>query len=107
MEKKNKKTLKTPEIPPIPLTRKELKDLFNYHIPCLCCGEEMLHPDIYMQMLDMKELGGNAADAVKFLEPYEGIMHSVEKQVFNMFKTMSKKYPNKKTPPPQLNKTTE
>ena len=95
MEKKNKKTLNTPECPPIPLTRKELKDLFNYHIPCLCCGEEMLHPDIYMQMLDMKELGGNAADAVKFLEPYEGIMHSVEKQVFNMFKTMSKKYPNK------------
>ena len=79
----------------IPLTRKELKNLFNYRIPCLCCGYEMLHPDIYMHLMERKELGGKASDVIKILEPFENIMHPVERQVFNMFKTMSVKYPDK------------
>ena len=98
MEKKSKKTKKaeiTGELPQIPLTRKELKNLFNYHIPCLCCGREMLHPDIYMSLMEKKELGGKASDAIKILEPFEDIMHPVERQVFNMFKTMAVKYPDK------------
>ena len=98
MEKKSKKTKKaeiTGELPQIPLTRKELKNLFNYHIPCLCCGREMLHPDIYMSLMEKKELGGKASDAIKILEPFEDIMHPVERQVFNMFKSMATKYPDK------------
>ena len=97
MEKKFKKTKKEiqNDLPQIPLTRKELKNLFNYHIPCLCCGLEMLHPDTYMHLMERKELSGTACDAIKVLEPYEYIMHPVEKQVFNMLKSMSAKYPNK------------
>ena len=78
----------------IPLTRKELKNLFNFHIPCMCCGMEMLHPDIYTEILDKHLLVGNAIDVIKVLEPYERIMHPVERQVFNMFKSMAPKYPN-------------
>ncbi len=83
------------KIPEIPLTRKELKNLLNYRIPCLCCGMEMLHPDIYSKLLDMEELSGTAFSAIKILEPFERIMHPVERQVFNMFKSMSVKYPDK------------
>ncbi len=97
MEKKLKKTKNTfeNEFPQIPLTRKELKNLFNYRIPCLCCGKEMLHPDIYMYLSGRKELCQKASEAIKLLEPFENIMHPVERQVFNMFKTMSTKYPDK------------
>lgn len=83
------------KIPEIPLTRKELKNLLNFHIPCLCCGMEMLHPDEYMKLMDNKKLSGVAIEAIPILEPYEKIMHPVEKQVFNMFKTMAVKYPDK------------
>lgn len=83
------------KIPEIPLTRKELKNLLNYRIPCLCCGMEMLHPDIYSQLLDIKELSGPASEAIHILAPFEKIMHPVERQVFNMFKSMSAKYPDK------------
>lgn len=83
------------KIQEIPLTRKELKNLLKFRIPCLCCGMEMLHPDIYLKLLDMKELSGNAFSAIRILEPFERIMHPVERQVFNMFKSMAAKYPNK------------
>ena len=83
------------KIQEIPLTRKELKNLLKFRIPCLCCGMEMLHPDIYLKLLDMKELSGNAFSAISILEPFERIMHPVERQVFNMFKSMAAKYPNK------------
>ena len=79
----------------IPLTKKELKDLLNYRIPCLCCGQEMLHPDIYTKLMEMPELSGTALQAISVIEPYENIMHPVEKQVFNMFKSMAAKYPDK------------
>lgn len=79
----------------IPLTKKELKDLLNYRLPCLCCGQEMLHPDIYTKLMEMPELSGTALQAISVLEPYEKIMHPVEKQVFNMFKSMASKYPDK------------
>ena len=98
MEKKIKKSKITSfksELPQIPLTRKELKNLLNYRIPCLCCGKEMLHPDIYMRLIDKKELNGKASDVIKLLEPFENIMHPVERQVFNMFKSMAVKYPDK------------
>ena len=67
----------------------------NYRIPCLCCGKEMLHPDIYMNLMEKKELSGKADDAIKILEPFENIMHPVERQVFNMLKSLSAKYPDK------------
>lgn len=98
MEKKIVKTenisfkCKTQEIP---LTKRELKDLLKFHIPCLCCGMEMLHPDEYMKLMYNKKLSGVAIEAIPILEPYEKIMHPVEKQVFNMFKTMAVKYPDK------------
>ena len=79
----------------IPLTRRELKNLFNFHIPCPCCGMEMLHPDIYTNLLEEPKLSGCAKDVIEILEPFEKIMHPVEKQVFNMFKSLSVKYPDK------------
>ncbi len=79
----------------IPLTRRELKNLFNFHIPCLCCGLEMLHPDVYTILLENKKLSDKAINAIPFLEPFEKIMHPVERQVFNMFKSMAVKYPDK------------
>ncbi len=79
----------------IPLTRRELKNLFNFHIPCLCCGLEMLHPDVYTILLENKKLSDTAINAIPFLEPFEKIMHPVERQVFNMFKSMAVKYPDK------------
>jgi hypothetical protein len=79
----------------IPLTRKELKNLFNYHIPCLCCGMEMLHPDIYTELLKNEKLGDSVIEVVEILQPFENIMHPVERQVFNMFKSLANKYPNK------------
>ncbi len=79
----------------IPLTRRQLKNLLNYRIPCLCCGREMLHPDKYLELLDKEELKGNAKSAVSILEPFEKIMFPVEKQVFNMLKCLSEKYPDK------------
>lgn len=79
----------------IPLTRKELKNLLNYRIPCLCCGMEMLHPDAYMKLMENKELSNAAITVIPILEPYEKIMHPVEKQVFNMFKSLAVKYPDK------------
>ncbi len=79
----------------IPLTRRELKNLFNFHIPCLCCGLEMLHPDVYTILLENKKLSETAINASPFLEPFEKSMHPVERQVFNMFKSMAVKYPDK------------
>ena len=79
----------------IPLTRKELKTLFNYHLPCLCCGMEMMHPDVYTELLDSHKLAGKTFDVIRELEPFENIMHPVERQVFNMLKSMSQKYPDK------------
>lgn len=94
-----KKILKTEKISfkckEIPLTRKELKNLLNFNIPCLCCGMEMLHPDIYNKLMENSLLGGNVLDVIPILEPFENIMHPVERQVFNMLKSMSHKYPNK------------
>lgn len=96
MEKKVLKTEKTSfKVSEIPLTRKELKNLLNYHIPCLCCGMEMLHPDIYRELMECKDLSCEAKDVIPILEPFERIMHPVERQVFNMFKTMSAKYLDK------------
>ena len=83
------------KISKIPLTRKELKNLFKYRIPCLCCGMEMLHPDIYTNLLDSNALCGKALKVIPVLEPFEKIMHPVERQVFNMFKSMATKYPDK------------
>ncbi len=61
MEKKVLKTEKTSfKVSEIPLTRKELKNLLNYHIPCLCCGMEMLHPDIYRELMECKDLSCEA-----------------------------------------------
>jgi len=79
----------------IPLTRRELKNLLNFHIPCLCCGMEMLHPDIYTSLLENKLLAGKSSEVIKIIEPYENIMHPVERQVFNMFKSLAIKYPDK------------
>ena len=79
----------------IPLTRRELKNLLNYHIPCLCCGMEMIHPDTYTNILDNMNLSGKASDVIKILSPYEKLMHPVERQVFNMFKSLAPKYPDK------------
>lgn len=79
----------------IPLTRRELKDLLKFRIPCLCCGREMLHPDEYMKLLEIKELSGPAELVIQILEPYEKIMYPVERQVFNMLKNLAVKYPNK------------
>lgn len=79
----------------IPLTRKELKNLLNFRLPCLCCGMEMLHPDIYTDLLDNQDFSGPAIESIGILEPFEKIMHPVERQVFNMFKSMAVKYPNK------------
>jgi len=94
----DKKFIKTENISfrckEIPLTRKELKNMFNFHIPCLCCGLEMLHPDEYTKILDNHLFEGKAIDVIKFLEQYEKIMHPVERQVFNMFKGMAPKYPD-------------
>lgn len=94
-----KKVVKTENIKfrckEIPLTRKELKNLLNYKIPCLCCGLEMLHPDIYTELLENPVFTKNAIDAIPILEPFEKIMHPVERQVFNMFKSMAQKYPDK------------
>ena len=96
MEKKVKKLENLSfKVEEIPLTRKELKNLLNYHIPCLCCGMEMLHPDIYRELMESKNLSGYAKDVIPILEPFEKIMHPVERQVFNMFKSMSVKYPDK------------
>lgn len=96
MEKKVIKTETTSfKVSEIPLTRKELKNLLNYHIPCLCCGMEMLHPDIYMELMHVEALGNRAIEAIPILEPFEKIMHPVERQVFNMFKSMAVKYPDK------------
>lgn len=96
MEKKIIKTEKTSfKVSEIPLTRKELKNLLNYHIPCLCCGMEMLHPDVYMELMHVEALGSRAIEAIPILEPFEKIMHPVERQVFNMFKSMAIKYPDK------------
>lgn len=96
MEKKIVKKLNISfRTPDIPMTRKELKTLLNFRIPCLCCGMEMIHPDVYMNLINQKELCGASSVAVKILEPYEFVMHPVERQVFNMFKSMSAKYPNK------------
>ena len=55
----------------------------------------MLHPDIYTKLMEMPELSGSALEAISVLSPYEKIMHPVERQVFNMFKTMAVKYPDK------------
>lgn len=94
-----KKIIKTENISfkckEIPLTRRELKNLFNFHIPCPCCGLEMLHPDIYTKLLENKKLSGNASEVIPILEPFESIMHPVERQVFNMFKSLAIKYPDK------------
>lgn len=96
MEKKIAKTENiTFRCKDIPLTRRELKNLFHYHIPCLCCGMEMLHPDIYMELMKQKVLSDSALNAIPLLEPFERIMHPVERQVFNMFKSMAPKYPDK------------
>ena len=78
----------------IPLTRKELHSLFKYRIPCICCGLEMLHPDEYTKIIDNHLLAGKTTDIIKILEQYEKIMHPVERQVFNMIKSMSVKYPD-------------
>ena len=79
----------------IPLTRRELKNLFNYHIPCLCCGMEMIHPDVYTKILETENLSQSALEVIKILAPFEKVMHPVERQVFNMLKSMAIKYPDK------------
>lgn len=83
------------KIDEIPLTRKELRNLLNYKIPCLCCGREMLHPEIYNRLLQIKELSGPASLVIPILEPFSKIMFPVEKQVFNMLKELAAKYPDK------------
>lgn len=79
----------------IPLTRKELKNLLNFRIPCLCCGREMLHPEEYLKLIHIKELAGPSELVIQILEPYEKIMYPVERQVFNMLRNLSIKYPNR------------
>jgi len=56
---------------------------------------EMLHPDIYTKLLENSVLSAGVKDAIPVLEAFEDIMHPVERQVFNMFKSMAHKYPDK------------
>lgn len=78
----------------IPLTRKELRNILNYRIPCLCCGHEMIHPDTYTELIENPLLASNALTVIPVLEPYEKIMYPVERQVFNMPKNLSVKHPD-------------
>lgn len=48
----------------IPLTRKELRNILNYRIPCLCCGHEMIHPDTYTELIE------NPAFSIKCFNSY-------------------------------------
>lgn len=55
----------------IPLTRKELRNILNYRIPCLCCGQEMIHPDTYTELIENPLLASTASVVIPILEPYE------------------------------------
>ncbi len=95
MARKKFKTKKiTFKVSEIPLTRRELKSLLNYRIPCICCGREMIPPDVYTQ-LERMDLTGTALEVVEILKPFENIMFPVEKQVYHMLKDMAVKYPDK------------
>lgn len=83
------------KLPDIPLTRKELRNILNYRIPCLCCGQEMIHPDTYTELIENPLLSSNASVVIPILEPFEKIMYPVERQVFNMLKNLSIKYPDR------------
>jgi len=72
-----------------------LKDLLNYNVPCLYCGEIMINPKEIHRIDSSDILAGPSKDAIKTLSKYYDRMHSKEKQIFKILSQLSETYPEK------------
>ena len=63
-------------------------------VPCPYCGIKLINGK-EISHLNKENLGGRSEDAVALLQPFEDRMHPVEKNVFAIIRTLSKKNPDK------------
>lgn len=74
-------------------SRKAFDKLPQEKLTCPCCGRVMIPPAEIEELKNKCMLRCSAKDAIKVLEKYENKMHSVEKEIFQMFKEEAKRNP--------------
>ena len=79
-------------ISPSDLPKKEILEYSKYFLPCPCCGDIMIPPQL-MDTIKTK-ITDSPIDSIELLKNFQNFMHPVEKQVFRILEMNNKKYPN-------------
>lgn len=79
-------------ITPSELPKREILEYSKYMLPCPCCGDLMMPP----QLMDKirASISGNASDTITLLKNFKNYMHPVEKQIYTILESSNKKHPN-------------
>lgn len=79
-------------ITPAELPKKEILEYSKYMLPCPCCGDLMMPP----QLMDKIRVNitDTASETIDLLKNFKNFMHPVEKQIYTMLEAGNKKHPN-------------
>ena len=79
-------------ITPSELPKREILEYSKYMLPCPCCGDLMMPP----QLMDKirASISDNASDTITLLKNFKNYMHPVEKQIYTILESSNKKHPN-------------
>ncbi len=75
------------------LIKDTVNNYANYILPCPCCGDIMIPPNIYYKL--QREITRNPRTTILLLNKMEKYMHPVEKNIFSMIKKEYKKHPDR------------
>lgn len=75
------------------LIKDTVNNYANYILPCPCCGDIMIPPNIYYKL--QREITRNPRTTILLLNKMEKYMHPVEKNIFSMIKKEHKKHPDR------------
>lgn len=70
------------------------RKISNEHLPCAYTGIEMISQKQFDELIHNNVFNGKSADVVKELKKFEKCLFPVEKNVFNLLESLSKKYPD-------------
>lgn len=79
-------------ISPSDLPKKEILAYSKYFLPCPCCGDIMIPPQL-MDTIKSK-ITDSPSNNIQLLKNFEKFMHPVEKQIFSILEKNNKKHPN-------------
>ena len=75
---------------------KGLKKLFDYGLPCMYTGVEMIDPQKIRHFVKNKTFNCCAETVFRVLKPFEESLINIEKEVYQLIKTQANHMPDKK-----------